>query len=137
MLGLRLCPRGRLLVVLAVAAVAAIALVPRGLVRATAASQLPEVSEVSELSAVSDIADSVDQTPEDDLPLPGVRAVVAREEQDAAYLVIRLVTSSPMDDVTAVLDGAPTWRLPDEGHPPPVCADPPRACGPRAPPRSI
>lgn len=129
MSGLRSCPRGRSLVVLAVLAVAAIALVPRGLVRATAAAQLTERSAVS--AAEPAIGGALDADPD----LPGVRALIAREEQDAAHLVIRLVTSSPVDDVAAV--AAPTRRLPDEERPAPVCAHVPLACGSRAPPRSI
>ncbi|HEU5084209.1 MAG TPA: hypothetical protein VFU14_12770 [Acidimicrobiales bacterium] len=131
MLGLRTCPRGRLLVVLAVLAVAAIALVPRGLVRATAAAQLAERDRVSAPEP------GIAGTPEADPDLPGVRALIAREEQDAAHLVIRLVTSSPAGDVAAAVDGAPTWRLPDAEPPAPTCDETPVTCGPRAPPRSI
>lgn len=131
MLGLRTCPRGRVLVVLAVLAVAAIALVPRGLVRATAAAQ------IAELDRVSAPEPGIAGTPDPDPDLPGVRALIAREEQDAAHLVMRLLTSSPADDVTAAAEGAPTWRLPDEEPPAPSCDETPLACGSRAPPRSI
>lgn len=128
MLGLRTCSRGRVLVVLAVLAVAAIALVPRGLVRAAAASQLPELPAAP---------DGVGPPLDADANLPGVRALIAREEQDAAHLVIRLVTSSPADDAVAAVEGAPSWPLPADELTPPVCPDPPLACGSRAPPRSI
>lgn len=126
MLGLRRCRRGRLLAVLAVLAIAAIALVPRGLVRAAAASQL---------SAVFPSAEGLGPAPEPSADLPGVRALIAREEQDAEHVVIRLVTSSPADEAAAA--GAATWRLPDDEPSTLVCADPPLACGSRAPPRSI
>lgn len=111
MLGLRRCRRGRLLAVPAVLAIAAIALVPRGLVRAAAASQL---------SAVSPSAEGLGPAPEPSADLPGVRTLIAREEQDSAHVVIRVVTSSPAGEAAA----AATWRLPDHEQSTLVHADP-------------
>ena len=121
---------GRALVVLAILALATTALTPRGLLRVAAANDLDRPEFVERPGAV------LDTTPSDDIELPGVRVVVAREELDADQLfeamadetAVPLETSDEPDELARahVVDVAP-----------PVAAAPPRPSGDRAPPLSI
>jgi hypothetical protein len=64
-----------LLVLLALVAIVAVALAPRGLLRATAARHLTPAPAAGEVELAASV---------DDVHLPGVRAFIGKEEDDAA-----------------------------------------------------
>lgn len=114
-----------LLVLVALVAVVAVALVPRGLVRVTAAQHLPPapVTEGVEVGATAD-----------DFHLPGVRAVVGKEEDGAGPLL----TGSPGYLAIATPPAPGDARRTSELAAPPAARAP--AAGPasgRAPPRMV
>lgn len=87
--------RGRLarvFVVLAIVSLASIAVAPRGMLRAVVIDDLDLMAHAEEAPAIDAPADAVQ--------LPGVRAMVSREEQDPGEAVLDALT-------TIVLPGAP------------------------------
>ncbi|MFP5322375.1 MAG: hypothetical protein ACLGIC_11080 [Acidimicrobiia bacterium] len=116
-----------LVVLLAVAALAAVAVAPRGLLRAVVADELA-IAEQVEGTALSAPADA----PE----LPGVRALVAREE-DGAELVLAPadpVATAPAD---VALSSRPVATPPPADEPAPPAPSLRSIDGERAPPRPI
>lgn len=119
------------LMLLAAIALVAIALIPRGVVRTTIAIVGESPSTVQSTAATS--IPSVEHVDVDDVELPGVRALVAREELDATILhgpgagVLTVAATAPTDH------GGDPSTLRDRSVPAPwpVPASP---AGSRAPP---
>jgi len=114
------------LVLLALLAVVAVALVPRGLVRAAAAQDLPptSVADVVELRAAAD-----------DVHLPGVRAVLGKEEDDdAGPRADETGGDLPSLQAPAPADAPPT---PHPAAGPPVADEAVTAAPGRAPPHAV
>ena len=122
---------GRALVVLAILALATTALTPRGMLRAAAASDLDR-AELVERSGTA-----IDAASPDDINLPGVRVLVAREELDADHLLEAMAddTALPLDLLAEPDELAPHGHVVDVTAP--VGAAPPRPSGDRGPPLSI
>lgn len=88
-------PVGPVLLVLAVVALAAIGLVPRGVVRTVAAEQLARAGTTDLPAGLNDTASRADH-------LPGVRALIGREEQDPTEaLLLQPVAVEPARTTTA------------------------------------
>lgn len=119
------------LLLLAAVALVAIALIPRGVVRTTLAiaDDPPSTAQSTGASSIP----SVEHVDVDDVELPGVRALVAREEQDATILhgasagVLTAAATAPTDH-----DGDPA-TLRDRSGPTPSSV-PASPSGSRAPP---
>ncbi len=92
--------RQRATLLLAALALVAIALIPRGVVRTTLA--IADESPSTTQSTVTTAIPSVGHAETDDAELPGVRALVAREERDAS------IHHSAGDDALAADAAAPT-----------------------------
>lgn len=125
------CRLGRLLVLLAFVALAAIALAPRGMLHVTAASQ------VEQRAVDVDPSPSYSATVDDTSALPGIRNLVAREEQDASDVTLRVLLAVVPDQ-----EGPAGDDRPHHGEPPSEDAQAPAAprslpWGERAPPVSI
>jgi hypothetical protein len=116
-----------LVVLLAVLALAAVAVAPRGLLRAVVADELP-IAEQVEGTAVS--------APADAPALPGVRALVAREEDGAALVLAPAdpVATAPAD---VALSSRPVATPPPAGEPAPPAPSLRSIDGERAPPHPI
>jgi len=119
-------PAAPVLVLLALLAVVAVALVPRGLVRATAAQHLPPapVADAVELGAAAD-----------DVHLPGIRAVLGKEEDDdAGPLVDETGGDLPSLQAAAAADAPPAPHL---AAGPPAADEAVTAAPGRAPPHAV
>lgn len=115
-----------LLVLAAVLALVAVGLVPRGLVRATAAQHLPPGPAVEETGLTD---------PADDLHLPGVRAVVGKEEDDDTLPEPTLSPASVASPAAAASSGSASAPPPGSGAPDATDVGAP-APG-RAPPQTV
>lgn len=116
-------------VVLAIVALASIALAPRGMLRAAEAADLdaPTVSSIGS-PAFAATADAVE--------LPGVRALVSREEQDPHEALLEALTTGPVPGSDLAAAPSPS-RAVDSADPPAPARTTPSANGDRAPPSSI
>jgi hypothetical protein len=121
-------PVGLVLLVVALVALTAIALVPRGVVRTVAVGQLATVGGTEPPAGVNDHTTRA-------VHLPGVRALINKEEHDpAAELLDRLVAVEPAH-VVAHPSTHPTGSVGTTGAAPEL-ADP-AARHERGPPTSI
>lgn len=120
---------GQVSVVLAIVALASVALAPRGMLRAAVADDL----DLGLATAEVDGAGSIDHEHSSVL-LPGVRALVSREEQDAHQALLDALATPPTPAVTAA-DATPGQIVAPTVATPPLPA-PPAENGDRAPPSS-
>ncbi len=117
-------------VVLAIAALASVALAPRGMVRAAVADDL----DLGAATAEVDGAGTIDHE-DSSVVLPGVRALVSREEQDAQE-ALRDALATPPAPSTAAPARTPGPVVEASVAAPPLPA-PSAENGDRAPPSSI
>ncbi|HEY1117830.1 MAG TPA: hypothetical protein VGE43_09005 [Acidimicrobiales bacterium] len=117
-------------VVLAIAALASVALAPRGMLRAAVADDL----DLGAATAEVDGAGTIDHE-DSSVVLPGVRALVSREEQDAQE-ALRDALATPPAPSTAAPARTPGPVVEASVAAPPLPA-PSAENGDRAPPSSI
>ena len=116
-------------VVLAIVAMASIALAPRGMLRAAVAADL-------DAPTASSIGSPALDAPADAVELPGVRALVSREEQDPQEALLEALTTGPVPGAALALVPSLS-RAVDATDPPHPGRTPAAANGDRAPPSSI
>lgn len=118
-------------VVLAIAALASVALAPRGMLRAAVADDL----DLGAATAEVDGAGTIDHE-DSSVVLPGVRALVSREEQDAQEALRDALATPPAPESTAAPARTPGPVVEASVAAPPLPA-PSAENGDRAPPSSI
>jgi hypothetical protein len=121
---------GQVFVVLAIVALASVALAPRGMLRAAVADDL----ELGLATAEVDGAGTIHHE-ESSVVLPGVRALVSREEQNAHQALLDALATPPAPASTAAAPTPGPVVEPRVATPP--LPAPPAENGDRAPPSSI
>ena len=116
-------------VVLAIVALASIALAPRGMLRAAEAADL-------DAPVAASIGSPALAAPVDAVELPGVRALVSREEQDPQEALLEALTTGPVPGADLTALPSPS-RAVDPADAPPPARTTASANRDRAPPSSI